>query len=312
MLGRLMYYLNKGTKFVKSITTTNKSPPTYYSKHGKKYQVSENSNEPPSQSPPPLPSQTTVIADTGHPSDCITRIWDSIAEHQMFIAFCIALLIMLCLYLVHKLLRRNNVSLSSILTWAVLYILVFSIAMNYVNEYRTVKAKKYVVVQKGLPHGCMHHGGSVKDFFRAIGKMFFIIDRRDDACLEFTKAVMIDPLWEVPPTNAVAITLTNLVMTPLKVIAKHSNEMFIILFDQVPVVFVPFLCFFVLYLFTIIILAKWEYTVQIPWILSIEPASNRSVTSSTITSTLQEEIARLESLEKKMERLTKNKTSSET
>jgi hypothetical protein len=218
-------------------------------------------------------------------------VWlTTIVDHEMFGAFTLALVVFVCLFVVHRILSRHKVRVGSVIAWLIVYILLSSIAMNYIKEYSIIKAKKYVVVQKGLPQGCMHHGGSVKDFLKAMGKVFFIVGKSEDACLEFTKAVMIDPLWELPPTNAVAVTLTNLFMSPIKVIAEHTNEMFIILFDEVPILLIPVLCFSVLYIATILVMVKCKYRVSIPWFVVIEPMTLHQPSTLAIGDRLAKEI----------------------
>lgn len=58
---------------------------------------------------------------------------------------------------------------------------------------------------------------------------------KDDPCQKYYELLLVNPIWLVPPTKALAVTFTNFVTEPLKHIGKGTGEFIKALMKEIPV-----------------------------------------------------------------------------
>ncbi|XP_058159079.1 chloride channel CLIC-like protein 1 [Dasypus novemcinctus] len=58
---------------------------------------------------------------------------------------------------------------------------------------------------------------------------------QDDPCQKYFELLLVNPIWLVPPTKALAVTFTNFVTEPLKHIGKGTGEFIKALMKEIPV-----------------------------------------------------------------------------
>lgn len=58
---------------------------------------------------------------------------------------------------------------------------------------------------------------------------------KDDPCQKYYELLIVNPIWLVPPTKALAVTFTNFVTEPLKYIGKGTGEFIKALMKEIPV-----------------------------------------------------------------------------
>ncbi|XP_026952005.1 chloride channel CLIC-like protein 1 isoform X4 [Sagmatias obliquidens] len=58
---------------------------------------------------------------------------------------------------------------------------------------------------------------------------------KDDSCQKYYELLLVNPIWLVPPTKALAVTFTNFVTEPLKHIGKGTGEFIKALMKEIPV-----------------------------------------------------------------------------
>uniref|UniRef100_A0A4X2LEE2 Chloride channel CLIC-like protein 1 n=1 Tax=Vombatus ursinus TaxID=29139 RepID=A0A4X2LEE2_VOMUR len=59
---------------------------------------------------------------------------------------------------------------------------------------------------------------------------------RDDPCQKYYELLLVNPIWLVPPTKALAVTFTNFVTEPLKHIGQGAGEFLRALMKEIPVI----------------------------------------------------------------------------
>uniref|UniRef100_A0A8D2CQV3 Chloride channel CLIC-like protein 1 n=1 Tax=Sciurus vulgaris TaxID=55149 RepID=A0A8D2CQV3_SCIVU len=59
---------------------------------------------------------------------------------------------------------------------------------------------------------------------------------KDDPCQKYYEILLVNPIWLVPPTKALAVTFTNFVTEPLKHIGKGTGEFIKALMKEIPVI----------------------------------------------------------------------------
>lgn len=70
--------------------------------------------------------------------------------------------------------------------------------------------------------------------FRWIGNLF-LLERIDPPCVQFYKDLLVDPIWEVPPLEAVAEALSRFFFAPLGTIGENLGKFFRRLFGELPI-----------------------------------------------------------------------------
>ncbi|XP_021574070.1 chloride channel CLIC-like protein 1 isoform X3 [Carlito syrichta] len=74
----------------------------------------------------------------------------------------------------------------------------------------------------------MDWAGSLWEWFRSSWTY------KDDPCQKYHELLLVNPIWLVPPTKALAVTFTNFVTEPLKHIGKGTGEFIRALMKEIP------------------------------------------------------------------------------
>ena len=141
-----------------------------------------------------------------------------------------------------------------------LLILALSSVWHWGHLYKKAMLKKHVALMASshIPAECFQEKG-----------WWGFISRSNQKCIEYHEALLVDPLWEVTPTMAVAETLFVFVMQPLEQIGLHLGKFFSALVStQSWLTLVPTLifCFILIFLLTIMI---FRYRVRLPFLMAI-------------------------------------------
>lgn len=124
-------------------------------------------------------------------------------------------------------------------------------------------AKKYMQLRGGLPNGCMEKEANWKTVFKnAITTILFTSNPTKDECLQYSKSILMEPLFEVSPITAVMTTGTNLILVPINLGATTFNNVFRTIFTDIPYPLIPVLVLMLLYTFTFILVTAKKYTVS--------------------------------------------------
>ncbi|XP_073906956.1 chloride channel CLIC-like protein 1 isoform X2 [Castor canadensis] len=111
---------------------------------------------------------------------------------------------------------------------------VLSFGWNWIYLYKLAFAQHQADVAKMEPSNnvCaekMDWVGSLWELFRSSWTY------RDDPCQKYYELLLVNPIWLVPPTKALAVTFTNFVTEPLKHIGKGTGEFIKALMKEIPV-----------------------------------------------------------------------------
>ncbi|KAM6217112.1 chloride channel CLIC-like protein 1 [Rhynchocyon petersi] len=109
-----------------------------------------------------------------------------------------------------------------------------SLVWNWIYLYKLAFAQHQAEVAKMEPlnNVCaekMDWTDSLWEWFRS--KWTF----QDDPCQKYYELLLVNPIWLVPPTKALAITFTNFVTEPLKHVGKGIGEFIRALMKEIPV-----------------------------------------------------------------------------
>ncbi|XP_004853664.1 chloride channel CLIC-like protein 1 isoform X1 [Heterocephalus glaber] len=109
-----------------------------------------------------------------------------------------------------------------------------SLGWNWMYLYKLAFAQHQAEIAKMEPLGnaCaekMDWTGSLWEWFRSSWTY------KDDPCQKYYELLLVNPIWLVPPTKALAVTFTNFVTEPLKHIGKGTGEFIKALMKEIPV-----------------------------------------------------------------------------
>ncbi|XP_074044425.1 chloride channel CLIC-like protein 1 [Macrotis lagotis] len=109
-----------------------------------------------------------------------------------------------------------------------------SFAWNWVYLYKLAFAKHQAEVAKLEPSNniCaekMDWLGGLFEWFRSSSSF------QDDPCQKYYELLLVNPIWLVPPTKALAVTFTNFVTEPLKYIGQGIGEFLRAFMKEIPV-----------------------------------------------------------------------------
>jgi hypothetical protein len=171
-------------------------------------------------------------------------------------------------------------------------LLALSYLWHWGHLYKKAMLKKQMALLKSptIPRECFTQK-SWTDYFWA----------SNHNCAEYHEALMVDPLWEVTPTMAVAETLTLLVVQPLEHLGTHLGKFFSsLLASQSWLASIPVLAFVCLVTLVLLVML-FGYKIKLPWFLgSIEPQAYHRPSTQVLglESKIQELETKIRSLER--------------
>lgn len=113
-------------------------------------------------------------------------------------------------------------------------ILVISLLWNWIYLYQEESIKRYRNAQQydDIPANCMPHKMSwiqtLQEWFRSMSSV------QTDACFEYHRLFLVDPLFDIPPTRALSFTLSVMVVDPMKYIGRAVSEFHAEIFRDLP------------------------------------------------------------------------------
>jgi len=146
-----------------------------------------------------------------------------------------------------------------------LLLLALSSLWHWGHMYKKAVLKKHLALMSSanIPHECFKEKSWSDLFFGANQK-----------CSEYHDALLVDPLWEVTPTMAVAETLTLFIVQPLGHIGEHLGKFFTSLLSELSFLSALPVLLFVFLLILLLAVMMFNYKIRLPFLLaSIEPQS---------------------------------------
>ncbi|XP_028919174.1 chloride channel CLIC-like protein 1 [Ornithorhynchus anatinus] len=108
-----------------------------------------------------------------------------------------------------------------------------SFGWNWMYLYKVAFAQHQAEVAKMEPlHDVcaeMNWSGSLFEWIRSSWTF------KDDPCQKYYELLLVNPIWLVPPTKALAVTFTNFVTEPLKHIGQGTGEFIKALMKEIPI-----------------------------------------------------------------------------
>ncbi|OAF71881.1 putative transmembrane protein ORF57 [Intoshia linei] len=175
-------------------------------------------------------------------------------ENSRYI-FCTILCIALILYIIQFFLKVN-ISLYQCILKSTPYVFLLSLPWNAFLLYQTEKAKKLTQISKNK-----NNFNCGQQNFLKIVSSYFILS--EDACLEYNKAILVEPIWEISPNKVLVATITKLIIEPLEHIGVAFRKFFISIFHDIPLTILPISAIFSFFIVIILITIMSDYSISI-------------------------------------------------
>ena len=144
---------------------------------------------------------------------------------------------------------------------------VVSVVWNYLTEYQRIVAEHMLYYKP--PPGCMGEGQTLFGIMQRVLEKLLVIKSIDD-CTRYAQTLVVEPIFKSTPLNALSITITTLILTPLQMSGKAINILFRTLFEDIPIVMMPVLTILCLYLVTLVTVITNRYSIASP-LLELRP-----------------------------------------
>ncbi|CAH1775435.1 unnamed protein product [Owenia fusiformis] len=179
---------------------------------------------------------------------------------------CAVTLALVCVYLSVKI--HLQITMLQLFGKLVALLFFISIPWNWVHLYKMAVAKKMAEAVKNIPAECRpsdmswHHslGSWFKDLFTF----------QEDECVQYHEALLVNPILEVAPTQAIAVTFTKFLLEPVKYIGESVGDFFKHLLKDMPVQLAPFVLAFVVITLILMIIMTFGYRIRLPFFFSLE------------------------------------------
>ena len=171
--------------------------------------------------------------------------------------------------------------------WKVLsLLLILSSAWHWTHLYKRALSKKHttLVKEKGVPAECFPDEMSWSHLF--YHKVFSSRDR----CDNYHEALLVDPLWEVSPTMAVAETIVQFIVLPLEHLGKHLGRFFSSLLGELSWLSSTPVLLFVFVATMLILIMAFGYRFNFPLFLGSFEPHRHSAAASQIIDDLRSEL----------------------
>ncbi|XP_013416639.1 chloride channel CLIC-like protein 1 [Lingula anatina] len=149
-----------------------------------------------------------------------------------------------------------------------------SVPWNWVHLYKVAVAKRMSEAMKDIPEACRPRDLTWQhNLFEWLKSSFTF---QDDECALYHENLLVDPLWEVTPTKAVAVTLTKFFLEPVEYIAQAISKFFRGLLHDLPAQLWPvvlgIVVLFLLVFMVLTLIMKNGYRLGFPFgLLRLEP-----------------------------------------
>jgi len=160
---------------------------------------------------------------------------------------------------------KNTVSLRKL--FLVLFIVLFflSVPWTWWRLYQEKLSDRMLEVNRSPPIGCLDRELT---WWQSIRSTLTV---GEDECQQYHRAIFVDPIFDVPPTQAFVVTLTRMVLEPLHHLGSAFGQLLSGLMVELPFymwfVAIPVLCGFLI----LLILVMAGYKFNFAHIIGIEP-----------------------------------------
>ncbi|XP_006819743.1 uncharacterized protein LOC102802867 [Saccoglossus kowalevskii] len=204
-----------------------------------------------------------------------------------------------CCFAVVTMEIRTNINWYRQIFKALVLLFFISIPWNWFLMYKKEVANKQSTVMKDIPEHCRAGDKSVFGAMMSLYRSAFSFD--SNPCAMYHEAVLIDPLWEVAPSQAIAVTVSKFVFKPLELFGEAFGKFFNSFFKDLPMHVWPIATVLLVLFVVILLIMMFGYSIKFPFLGGIEAPDTRLVREQR--QALEDNRARITERDREIERL---------
>ena len=174
----------------------------------------------------------------------------------------------LCIFL-HFVELHCKISWFRISATLLMTLFLVSVPWHWWHMYQVVVAKRQAAALKDMPVSCRAQSQTVGRTIIGVLKSAFSL--RDDECAQYHEAMLVDPILEVPPTKALAVTVVRFIVEPLEHIGSAIGRMIRGTLQDLPVHLWPVALAFVAFVTFLLLTMACGYKARFFYIFGMEP-----------------------------------------
>ncbi|XP_070563537.1 uncharacterized protein [Ptychodera flava] len=162
----------------------------------------------------------------------------------------------------------SRISWWKLITRGFFFLFVISIPWNWLHMYKLAVVKKYSVGLNDIPAECQPGGSTV---YSGIAAWFYsTFTFSGDQCAQYHEALMVDPVLEVPPTQALVVTFSKFVFKPLEHLGEAMGKFFNSFYKDLPVHVWPIATLILVIVIILVLIMLCGYNIKFPLYGGIE------------------------------------------
>ncbi|KAL5020919.1 hypothetical protein ScPMuIL_000074 [Solemya velum] len=170
---------------------------------------------------------------------------------------------------------RLNISWRQRILKLFLLTFVISCPWTWYELYKAAEIQQQSIAIKNVPKECLEAGENAGIWELTSNMLGYYFSFKEDRCKDYYEHMLMDPLWKVPPTKAVAITFVRFFVSPLRDVGAAISEFLRALLKDLPVTYVPVALMGVSMFLCLLLFMGFGYRIR-TFVLSIEPSNNES------------------------------------
>ncbi|XP_041359798.1 chloride channel CLIC-like protein 1 [Gigantopelta aegis] len=155
--------------------------------------------------------------------------------------------------------------------WRVTVKLIFflfcvSVVWTWYELYKREEAKTHHAIMKDMPAECKRRDAN-QSIWSTVKQLFSsTFTFQTDNCVTYYEHMLIDPMWKVAPTEALAVTFARFFLAPLRHIGKGISEFLTALLNNLPYHLWPIVLISVGVFLFLLLFMMFGYGIRLPFI----------------------------------------------
>uniref|UniRef100_A0A914XNZ2 Chloride channel CLIC-like protein 1 n=1 Tax=Plectus sambesii TaxID=2011161 RepID=A0A914XNZ2_9BILA len=171
----------------------------------------------------------------------------------------------------------SRTSLRKIALYLFFVIFCLSCVWTWLRLYKEKQAERQARYTKiGLPRACLPEKQDAFKAFSSYLSSLFLLPQADE-CLQYYKDIVVDPYLEVAPTEAVAITISLMILRPLKIVGENLADFIVAFYSRLPLTIAPLATILLLIFGLFSLLLFFGYRIRLPLFLGVIEPGPREV-----------------------------------
>ncbi|MEN2497109.1 MAG: chloride channel CLIC like 1 [Marteilia pararefringens] len=168
--------------------------------------------------------------------------------------------------------KLMDIDLKAFVMKVTIFLFAVSIPWNWLMLYKKAIAKKQAALINSVPEHCQSQKLTLSVWLHSL----FTIQTKDP-CHQHYESILVDPLWEISPTQALSETIIRFFVQPAEHVGSAISISIRSLLEHLPVQMWPIALIFLFSITFFILIATFQYSCTFPLLGGFEPFGDRKM-----------------------------------